>query len=101
MPIQFIRRITILLASASRTNDEFKDYTGKQSVTASGIPCQYWISQKHHPHNFTNPKYFPDPNLISTVNYCRNPDGKESGPWCYTMDPDIEWETCGIPLASG
>jgi len=87
--------------SAIRPNKEFTNYTGRQSVTAFGRSCQYWSSQKHHPHNFTDPARFPDPSLLSAINYCRNPDGKSSGPWCYTMDPDIEWETCGIPLVSG
>ncbi|KAK2148431.1 hypothetical protein LSH36_498g02008 [Paralvinella palmiformis] len=85
---------------AIRPNKEFTNYTGRQSVTAFGRSCQYWSSQKHHPHNFTDPARFPDRSLLSAINYCRNPDGKSSGPWCYTMDPDIEWETCGIPLVS-
>ena len=31
-------------------------------------------------------------------NSCRNPDHYETGPWCYTSDPDTRWEDCGIPL---
>ena len=28
---------------------------------------------------------------------CRNPDG-DSGPWCYTTDPDKRWEYCDVPV---
>ena len=27
----------------------------------------------------------------------RNPDG-DSGPWCYTTDPDKRWEYCDVPV---
>ncbi len=36
-----------------------------------------------------------------SVNYCRNPDNKPDGPWCYTMDPNKRWEHCAVPLCSG
>ena len=26
-------------------------------------------------------------------NYCRNPDGEDTI-WCYTTDPNKEWEEC-------
>ncbi|CAM2117185.1 unnamed protein product [Caretta caretta] len=29
-------------------------------------------------------------------NYCRNPDRDERGPWCYTTDPAIRHQSCGI-----
>ncbi len=42
--------------------------------------------------------------LISSslqVNYCRNPDNKPHGPWCYTTDPNKRWEFCGVPKCMG
>ena len=30
--------------------------------------------------------------------YLRNPTGDESGPWCYTTDPDVIWEPCDINM---
>ena len=42
---------------------------------------------------------FPDLTLSDASNYCRNPDGRTAhGPWCYTIDPDVTWEFCGIPF---
>ncbi|KAG6938174.1 macrophage stimulating 1, partial [Chelydra serpentina] len=29
-------------------------------------------------------------------NYCRNPDRDERGPWCYTTDPAVRHQSCGI-----
>ena len=31
-------------------------------------------------------------------NWCRNPDGRGSHPWCYTVDPSVRWEYCDIPV---
>ncbi|KAG2459997.1 HGF factor, partial [Polypterus senegalus] len=33
-------------------------------------------------------------------NYCRNPDNETSGPWCFTTDPDVRHQSCGIPQCS-
>ena len=34
-------------------------------------------------------------------NYCRNPDGDDEGPWCYTTNPNVRWEYCSqIPRCS-
>ncbi|XP_041638294.1 prothrombin, partial [Cheilinus undulatus] len=31
-------------------------------------------------------------------NYCRNPDKRAEGPWCYTTDPSVQKETCRVPV---
>ena len=30
----------------------------------------------------------------------RNPDGEDDA-WCYTVDPNVRWESCGIPDCEG
>lgn len=33
-------------------------------------------------------------------NFCRNPNNDPGGPWCYTTDPNVRAEECGIPQCS-
>ncbi|XP_006631118.3 hepatocyte growth factor-like protein [Lepisosteus oculatus] len=67
-------------------------YRGKVSKTVSGRECQQWWSKFPHDHRHT-----PSAKNGLELNYCRNPDGDPSGPWCYTTDPERRYETCGIP----
>ncbi|XP_071092008.1 uncharacterized protein [Haliotis cracherodii] len=71
------------------------DYKGHLNTTVAGIPCQRWDSQSPHAHSHTDISRFPDDNLEDAANYCRNPDGKY-GLWCYTNDPDVEWQYCPV-----
>ena len=66
-------------------------------TTKTGKPCQSWTSQLPHAHYNTNPIDFPDHNLVDAQNYCRNPYGLLSAPWCYTTDPNSRWEFCDVP----
>lgn len=71
-------------------------YRGNVSTTASGKPCQYWISRYPHTHQIT-PLNRPE---LESNNECRNPDGRGQSPWCYTTDPVTRWEYCGIPVCT-
>ncbi|KAM6985866.1 hepatocyte growth factor a [Aplochiton taeniatus] len=73
-----------------RCNGE--DYRGKMDHTESGKECQRWDLSKPHRH-LHQPKKYPGKGLRD--NYCRNPDNRPR-PWCYTMDPAIQWEYCNI-----
>ena len=77
------------------------EYHSNRSVTASGLTCQRWDRQYPHSHNFTDSANFPDHNLSDAANFCRNPDGRASGPWCFTVDPGILWESCRISRCQG
>ncbi|KAK6473867.1 hepatocyte growth factor-like protein isoform X1 [Huso huso] len=69
-----------------------KSYRGTVSMTVSGRTCQHWWSKFPHDHRHT-------PSIWNGLeeNYCRNPDGDATGPWCYTTDPNKRYETCKIP----
>uniref|UniRef100_A0A0G2K6S8 Plasminogen n=2 Tax=Rattus norvegicus TaxID=10116 RepID=A0A0G2K6S8_RAT len=34
------------------------------------------------------------------MNYCRNPDNDQRGPWCFTTDPSVRWEYCNLKRCS-
>lgn len=65
------------------------------NVTETGIACQKWTSQSPHNH-YTPPLVFPE--LEDAENYCRNAGGQEPQPWCYTMEKEVRWQRCDIPL---
>lgn len=70
-------------------------YKGKINVTHNGRKCQRWDSQFPNVHEFTDPALFPDKTLTDAANFCRSPDKKDT-PWCFTEDPLVPWEYCGI-----
>ncbi|XP_071596575.1 plasminogen-like isoform X2 [Heliangelus exortis] len=70
------------------------DYRGTEAKTRRGIPCQKWAEKTPHKPNYTPEKH---PSAGLEENYCRNPDADESGPWCYTTDPDTRFDYCNIP----
>uniref|UniRef100_A0A8C7XYQ0 Macrophage stimulating 1 n=1 Tax=Oryzias sinensis TaxID=183150 RepID=A0A8C7XYQ0_9TELE len=69
-----------------------EDYRGKVFTTKSGLTCQQWWSKFPHDHWWT-----PTASNGLELNYCRNPDGDNIGPWCYTTDPERRYESCNIP----
>merc|ERR1719163_87463 len=77
-------------------DDKGKGYRGLVTSTASGRTCQVWTKDK--PHKID--KEPSESNGLGNHNYCRNPDGSEGKPWCYTMDPspDHQKEVCDIPV---
>ena len=80
-----------------------KEYTGNVSITSTGKQCQPWAVSKPHHHTLLG-TYFPENSLQDVRNFCRNPHTrhaswliKPQGPWCFTMDPETEWEYCDVP----
>uniref|UniRef100_A0A8R1DYF1 receptor protein-tyrosine kinase n=1 Tax=Caenorhabditis japonica TaxID=281687 RepID=A0A8R1DYF1_CAEJA len=66
-------------------------YEGTVAQSSSGKPCAPWIdstSRDFNVHRF--------PELMTAKNYCRNPGGKKSRPWCYTK-PMGQEEYCDVP----
>uniref|UniRef100_A0A8D0C8T6 Hepatocyte growth factor n=1 Tax=Scleropages formosus TaxID=113540 RepID=A0A8D0C8T6_SCLFO len=74
-----------------------RNYKGTASVTKTNIRCQAWDSNMPHDH-----KFLPKRNRKKDLqeNYCRNPDNETTGPWCFTMNPEIRHQSCGIPQCS-
>ena len=64
-------------------------YNGTISITKTGKTCQWWDDDEPHEPNHR-------PKGGGQRNYCRNPDGDNLKPWCYTTDPDIRWEYCDV-----
>ncbi|KAK3528122.1 hypothetical protein QTP86_023845 [Hemibagrus guttatus] len=64
-------------------------YRGNVNITVSGKPCQYWKS--NFPHRITE---FNTTVLNLPDNFCRNPDKRANGPWCFTSDPTVRTEKC-------
>ncbi|XP_007982447.1 hepatocyte growth factor-like protein isoform X2 [Chlorocebus sabaeus] len=66
-------------------------YRGTVATTVDGLPCQAWSHKFPNDHRYT-------PTLRNGLeeNFCRNPDGDPGGPWCYTTDPAVRFQSCGI-----
>nr|XP_014344832.1 PREDICTED: plasminogen-like isoform X1 [Latimeria chalumnae] len=80
-------------------NGRGEDYRGKMSKTLSGRTCQEWSSKTPHYQALSTLSLYTNAGLDE--NFCRNPDGDIKGPWCFTMDPDMQWEHCGVPKCGG
>ena len=87
----FIWNLYLLFSSGTGYCDENvnkengMDYIGCQSKTVNGRTCQYWNT------NFPHKSDYP---FNMNHNFCRNPNGEKDYLWCYTIDPDVEWEYC-------
>ena len=92
--------LTLFVSECKVTRME-RNYFASTTTTVSGYTCQAWASQSPHPHGFTDSNRFPDASLEAASNFCRNPDNKPEGPWCYTVEKSVEWEYCNIPICSG
>ncbi|CAG0884311.1 unnamed protein product [Darwinula stevensoni] len=77
------------------------EYIGTLNMTTSGLPCQPWMSQQSNPlHQMGNPIVgrFPD-EIHPTHNYCRNPDSRDGGPWCFNGNGQSPVEEfCDVPM---
>ncbi|NWR23443.1 HGFL protein, partial [Emberiza fucata] len=67
-------------------------YRGTRATTEKGLRCQHWQATTPHDHS----RFLPSPRNGLEENYCRNPDRDKRGPWCYTVDPNVRHQSCGI-----
>ncbi|XP_055761631.1 hepatocyte growth factor-like [Salvelinus fontinalis] len=73
------------------------NYKGRRAVTKDKIPCQSWTESFPHEHTF-QPARLGKKDLNG--NFCRNPKNESSGPWCFTTDPEVRHQECGLPQCS-
>jgi len=79
-------------------------YEGNVRVTVSGKNCQAWNLNTPHANLYIDSAEFPDGSSKLAENKCRNPSWNSTvdryldGVWCYTMDPDLPFEACDVPL---
>ncbi|CAG0901525.1 unnamed protein product [Darwinula stevensoni] len=81
------------------------EYVGVKNKSISRFPCLPWLESTHFlKDRIYNDRRPPFPDLLSdTHNYCRNPNAKPGGPWCYIQDSGesgIEWEYCDVPFCA-
>merc|ERR1719261_886855 len=71
--------------------EDGKDYVGLQDMSMSGRKCANWMDKAE------DAGIAPTTKGIGNHNYCRNPDGSSSKPWCFTIDPAKECKDEGKP----
>ncbi|XP_041822567.1 prothrombin [Chelmon rostratus] len=71
------------------------NYEGNINITESGRQCQYW--RHSFPHPIIREFNASEPGSILHENFCRNPDNRPGGPWCFTKDPTVQKEACRVP----
>ena len=76
-----------------------REYVGTVNRTVSGRTCQAWTSTDPHVPSTeaSEPANYFYGNPAGANNYCRNPDVRSAGLWCYTTDPNVTWEPCNVP----
>ena len=75
-------------------------YRGTIAKTKNGHTCQNWLVHAPQKHDDVTPEIYPEGGL-GDHNYCRNPDGKVPGAWCYTTDgPRFEYCACTTPCTT-
>jgi Kringle domain len=73
-----------------------QDYRGDVRTTITGKQCVWWVVGDAILERNT-PWDLPFAGLVDA--YCRNPDGKRAGAWCYVnaLPSEKNWEYCDIP----
>uniref|UniRef100_A0A915KE26 Uncharacterized protein n=1 Tax=Romanomermis culicivorax TaxID=13658 RepID=A0A915KE26_ROMCU len=65
-------------------------YRGTVSITEHGKKCQRWIEVRKKFSEYSSSKYLE----LTDNNFCRNPGGEKTRPWCFTLDNQEEY--CNI-----
>ncbi|KAL5466693.1 hypothetical protein EMCRGX_G030839 [Ephydatia muelleri] len=66
-------------------------YSGSVTSSESGSACQQWSNSTYMTELF--------PGLVESKNYCRNPGGLGTRPWCFTDKGRMDY--CSVPQCKG
>ncbi|KAK7473756.1 hypothetical protein BaRGS_00034979, partial [Batillaria attramentaria] len=107
-PMCFVRQGILLVeelcpvpvcADMCRLREDGQDYRGNLSVTNDGRACVRW---DHDNIPFRRKEDFDwlsgEEHGKMAHNYCRNPGGSQSRPWCYTDAETLDYGFCDVPL---
>ena len=72
-----------------------ENYLGRMARSESNTSCVLWLDSP-----MARDSRFPDGTPKEALNYCRNPDRRVFGPWCYTDSETWQKEYCYIPYCS-
>ena len=92
------RDLCLLFTDCKETGHGW-EYTGKRSVTKTGKTCLRWDDISRDDPRYSSDDLYPDNTTADAANYCRNPDRRPTGPWCFIDKTNSE--TCGIPFCHG
>jgi len=71
---------------------EAKEYRGKKQTNEENMTCIMWSDQRAY-----RASQFPDADLSSAENFCRNPKPFYSKSWCYSsQDAARKWGYCSL-----
>ena len=70
-------------------------YAGSVAETDLGRPCLRWDSVTSNP--WSAGILYPEGSLEGAGNFCRNPNQRAYGPWCFYGDDADQWEYCNVP----
>ncbi|XP_074641852.1 uncharacterized protein LOC141899442 isoform X2 [Tubulanus polymorphus] len=74
------------------------NYNGTMNITADGNSCQSWDSVPAYARKKRTYMKVSDASMANASNYCRNPDKKPEGPWCYLANMSAGvWAYCAVP----
>lgn len=79
---RILTKCFVNISDNSCYNGSGETYAGRKNVSKSGRPCRAWPTMDPPGHNF-----------------CRNPDGHRTRPWCY-VGQDNEKESCDVKKCS-
>ncbi|KAI1280314.1 Tyrosine-protein kinase transmembrane receptor ROR2 [Halotydeus destructor] len=71
-------------------NGNGEEYRGTAHRTVDGVECGTWTRQV-----FYRTSDYPE--IIGGHNFCRNPGGMESQPWCFVYDGEMKKQLCDVP----